>query len=312
MPGSSLPSDSIPFGSRNDTYDQLAESEVTCVIQDGVTYSFDRQLAANLTDDDYRRIDAILVRNLTTRRAQRVMDAYFARPQEERTSGGFSCARIVGAGTPCPGGCWTQYQLRVIRTFQDEQTRYDALYRGEMEAWETLTRQLTQAAQRMLLHSRFGHLYAREQAAEMSQQACEHIFAAAYPWDISFDLWAHTIVRNIFLQRYTRSHDLMDREIMKGDPLELEEIHGRAYLDFQAESCTCSAAQHEQNYLDASELIQAIEQMQSRQRRAVILYTYYEELSDEEIAHVIGKSRNAVQTLRHRALRQLRTLLGLE
>jgi RNA polymerase sigma factor (sigma-70 family) len=108
----------------------------------------------------------------------------------------------------------------------------------------------------------------------------------------------------------------MDRCVLNGDPFDLEEMQERLLPELSEATCTSSlaysTARREQAYADASELIDAIEQMPSRQRRAVILYTYYEELSDEEIAHVIGKSRNAVQTLRHRALRQLRSLLGLE
>lgn len=304
------PSDVDPSSECAPSWDQVADPEPTCIIQDCIAYPLDRQLAAGLTSQEYSRVCAILVRNLTSRRALRVMGHYAGQLKSEGMGAAQATSSTGPGALPCPTECWMQYQLRVIRTFEAERSRYDALFAGDANAWETLTRQLTHAAQRMLLHNGFGSLYAREQAAEMSQQTCEHIVAAPYPWDISFDLWSHTIMRNIFLQRYTRSHDLMDRVMLKGDPLELDEVSEWTALDAPADPYDCTAG-GASAYPDASELIEAIEQMQSRQRRAVILYTYYEELSDEEIAQEIGKSRNAVQTLRHRALRQLRTLLGL-
>ena len=311
MPGAAMSSACTLSIECNAVHSPISNAETPDFVQDGIVYSFDWQLAPDLTELEYKRIYGILIQNLSSRRAQRVMGHYFAQQQGEEPHNASAVGQTDSPRAPHTGECWTQYQLRVIRTFQTEQTRYDTLDHGDAEAWETLARQLTYAAQRMMLHSGIGHLYAREQALEMSQQACEHIYAATYPWDISFDLWSHTIMRNAFLQRYTRSHDLMDREILKGEPLELEDLYERAFLDPQSELCACPTTYCEPSNPDASELIEAIEQMQSRQRRAVILYTYYEELSDEEIAHVIGKSRNAVQTLRHRALRQLRTLLGL-
>ena len=256
----------------------------------GIAYPLQRDLAPGLTDTQYERVHGILVQNVASRRALRVMEQYF------------SCT---------PEG-WEQYQRRVLYTFQCEHVRYDALHEGDMAAWETLTRQLTLAAQRMLQRSGMCSQYARDQATELSQQACEHIFAATYPWDISFDLWARTIVRNVFLQRCTRSRDLMDRGPFAPEELELEDLcehagpRGAAANHNQAELGTY------ESYSDAGELIAAIEQMQSQQRRDVILYTFFEELSDEEIAEAIGKSRSAVQTLRHRALRQLRMLLCME
>lgn len=265
-----------------------------CEIQNGFTsggtsYALQRELASCLTDSEYARVCDILVRNVATQRAERVMAQYFAGTADR----------------------WQKYQLRVIDTFYTEHAFYDALQQHSVDVWRALADQLTHTAQSLLLRNRVCLQYARDQAAEMSQQACERVFSAAYPWDIPFHLWANTILRNIFLQRYTRSHDLMDRQALIGDDLELDETYEYTNSMLQVSPVVNPMVGHRQSLVNADDLIDAIEQMQSEQRRAVILYTYYEEFSDEEIAQALGKTRSAVHTLRHRALRQLRAFLGL-
>jgi RNA polymerase sigma factor (sigma-70 family) len=47
-------------------------------------------------------------------------------------------------------------------------------------------------------------------------------------------------------------------------------------------------------------------------QRAVIVLRYYEQLSEAEIADVLGCSRGNVKSTAHRALQNLRTALGQE
>ncbi len=278
-------------------------------VLNGISYSLRRALASGLNDAQYERVRGILIQNVTSGRALRVMAHYLASPpatcDSELT---LDCSKDLH--TACTPTSWEKYQQRVIHAFQSENARYDALHEGNMDAWQILAYQLAQAAQRMLLHSGACSQYARDQADELSQQACEQIYAALYPWDIPFDLWCRTVVRNIFLQRCTRSHDLMDREIFAGDAMDFEDVQACPSTTGSAAYNNYTEAASYQGCMDANELIGAIKQMQSQQRRAVIMYTYYEELSDKEIAKAIGKSCSAVQTLRHRALRQLRALLA--
>lgn len=55
-------------------------------------------------------------------------------------------------------------------------------------------------------------------------------------------------------------------------------------------------------------LIDAIGRMQSEERKLVVFYTYFADLSDDEIAAKLHKSKAIVHILRHRALKQLRTI----
>lgn len=56
-------------------------------------------------------------------------------------------------------------------------------------------------------------------------------------------------------------------------------------------------------------MLDAIEQLRSKAQREIIIRTF-EELSDAQIAQQLGKSKQAVYNLRHRALARLKEILS--
>jgi DNA-directed RNA polymerase specialized sigma24 family protein len=173
----------------------------------------------------------------------------------------------------------------------------------------------------MLVQQGAGGAYAADKAAELAQQACVLIFRALYPCDVAFDAWSHTVLRNVVRAARSRSRDVLDRgpfvrsldewqECADGDEVGVAGmiaaageagLHGATPLDDGPGVGP-----------DMPALIDAIRQMRSANRRAVLVYTYFLDLDDGEIAEKLGRNRDDVQVLRHRALRQLRSIVEQE
>lgn len=205
---------------------------------------------------------------------------------------------------------WSAYQHRVLLIFCADPVRILALHQHSAAAWQTLSQQLTGKALRLLTHAGFGAACACDKAAEMAQQTCTCLVAHAYPCDIPLDYWLYTILKNVILQALTRSQDLLDR-----DPTlhSLDDLEDRGVC-VAAHSLMCAAANagagdplHSSAQMDA--LIQAINRMPSAERRLVVAYSYFADMTDDEIAAKLKKSKAVVHILRHRALKQLRTLV---
>lgn len=218
---------------------------------------------------------------------------------------------------------WLAYQRRVVQTFAAERSRLLAFESGDDAAWAALERQLERSAQRMLIQQGVGGSYAADKGAELAQQACVSIFRAAYPCDVAFDAWSHTVLRNVVRAAKSRSRDVLDRDPFVRsldewqEGADGDEVGGVAPLaggsgsngsrPFAAGSGDGPGAGS-----DMAALIDAIQQMRSANRRAVLVYTYFLGLDDGEIAEKLGRNRDGVQVLRHRALRQLRSIVERE
>jgi RNA polymerase sigma factor (sigma-70 family) len=261
--------------------------------------------AAGLGAGDRARVAAILERNVASGRAARIMQRMSAAGHAHGAPG----------GSPCPDEArWLAYQRRVAQTFAAERERLLALEGGDDAAWGALERQLERSARRMLTHQGAGGAYAEDRAAELAQQTCVQIFKAVYPCDVAFDPWSHTVLRNVVRAARTRSHDVLDRAPFVRS---LDEWQERADGDevgvgpFLGADGPCADAAGELPGASANmqALIDAIQQMRSANRRAVLVYTYFLGLDDGEIAEKLGRNRDGVQVLRHRALRQLRALV---
>lgn len=205
---------------------------------------------------------------------------------------------------------WLAYQHRVLTVFAEDSERILALHHHSELAWQALAQQLTGKAIHLLVRAGVGMGCACDKAAEMAQQTCVCALAHIYPCDVPLDYWLYTILKNVTLQVWTRSQDLLDRDPTMHSLEDLEDrgvgVAGRAFM--------CAAANHgatdpshSSTQMDA--LIHAINQMQSEERRLVVAYTYFADMTDDEIAARLHKSKAVVHILRHRALRQLHSLL---
>jgi RNA polymerase sigma factor (sigma-70 family) len=237
-----------------------------------------------------RYISDIVSQNLASGRAQRVM-----------------AGQSTGGGDELP---LETYIDRVVNSHLQEHSRVEALAAQDEAAWTELLEQLTGRAYNILLRLQVPPGRARGEAADFAQETCEVIFNHPFPYDVSFDAWATRILKNRILWRYTRSQDLIDRKprILSLDrPGSRETGDDFSLYDLLADDSGASAFER----LEVREwLMQAIARLRSRAQQQVIIDTFFYELSNEEIAKRLGKTRQAVYNLRHRALRGLEEILG--
>jgi RNA polymerase sigma factor (sigma-70 family) len=236
-----------------------------------------------------RRITDIVSQNVASGRAQRVMAGQSIEGREELP--------------------FETYIDRVVNFYLREHSRVEALAARNEVAWTELLEQLAGRAYNILLRLQVPPGRARGEAADFAQAACEVIFSYPFPYDVSFDAWATRLLKNCILWRYTRSQDLIDREprILSLDRPGGSETDGDFSLyDLLADDSGASAFKR----FEVREwLIQAIARLRSRAQQQVIIDTFFYELSDEEIAKRLGKSKQAVYNLRHRALKRLKQIL---
>lgn len=202
------------------------------------------------------------------------------------------------------------YVDRVITHYLQEHRRVEGLAAQHDAEWAQLVQQLAGRAYHMLVRMQVPSARALSEAAEFAQVSCEAIFSHPFPYDVPFDAWATRILKNCILQRYTRSQDMIDRqpEMTSLDRPGLSEAEGDFSLyDLLADTSGIAAFER----IEVREwLIQAIAHLHSQAQQQVIVDTFFYELSDEEIAARLGKTKNAVQILRHRALRRLKQILA--
>jgi RNA polymerase sigma factor (sigma-70 family) len=253
------------------------------------------------------RITDIVRRNLASGRAGRVM----AEATKRATAG----RGLPIAGTDADSGLWAigdhfeAYVDRVIACFLEEHHRVEGLAAQDQAAWTALFEQLANRATHMLLRMRMSAARAANEASDFAQKTCEIIFCHPFPYDVSFDAWATLILRNQILHRYTRSRDLVDREpqTLSLDQPGRSNAHGNFSLYDLLNGGTDAAAFES---VEVQEwLLQAVARLRSRAQQQVIVDTFFYDLPDDEIARRLGKSRQAVHNLRHRALRHLRGIL---
>lgn len=259
-----------------------------------------------LDEEELNAVRQVAISNLETGRAHRViarMNIAGSADLSSATSSSPAQARIDQEAA------WHSYVQRVTDTYIAEHERIAALAANCAVAWETLRSQLVAYARRLLQQKGFCTQFAQDDAEELAQQTCERIYVSTYPYDVPFDHWACTILKNLLQHGLTRSQDILDRQpyMVSIDDLETPESVGAVNLICQ------SSAQDPHRELEVSEqmssILTALEDLASGGRRAVVVYTYLVGLSDDEIANTMGRKKAVVQTLRHRALHQLRTLL---
>ncbi|MFQ5768695.1 MAG: RNA polymerase sigma factor, partial [Acidobacteriota bacterium] len=207
------------------------------------------------------------------------------------------------------GGSLETYIDRVIAGYLREHRRVEALAARDETAWNELCKLLAGRAYNILLRLRVPAARAANEAPGFVQQTCEVVFSQPFPYDVSFDAWATLILRNQILQRYTRSQDLIDREprmLSLDRPSQHQTGDDFSLYHLLADESGHSAFER----VEVQEwLLQAIAQLRSRPQQQVIVDTFFYELSDDEIAGRLDRTRQAVYNLRHRALRRLKQIL---
>lgn len=266
------------------------------------------ELVGGLSKQHITQIAKIVSRNYISGRAHRVMG--------ETLSPASSLLEHPETAHIAPDlPMWIfSYLQKVISIYRQEAHRLHALAAGDLVAWETLSLWLVESAHYYLMRKGINHSAAAEMARDMAQQTCLRVYTSFFPCDVPFDTWVYVILKNQILQCFMRSRDLLDRQpyIESLDELqaELGDQPAATAIGHLLKQVGAPTLPNIQGLEETDWLLTAIAQMPSAERRAVIIYTYFHAYSDEEIALTLGKSTGAVHTLRHRALKQLQTILN--
>lgn len=202
------------------------------------------------------------------------------------------------------------YIDRVIATYLKECPRVTALLEKDHTAWTEFDQWLIKRAYSALRKYSTSDASAPN-PTEFSQEACAVLVKKLpeYHYDASFDAWVTVILRNVILKRYTRSRDIIDRDPSVASldrPIKNQSSEGASLRELlAAPSQLTSFKQVEDRILLAG----ALKRLKSEAQRAVLIYTYFYQLTDAEIGERLNKSANNIAQLRFRAVRNLRKML---
>lgn len=217
-------------------------------------------------------------------------------------------ARFASAcGKPMPS-VLSEYVARVVECVEQEGARVQSLQDGQPAEWQRLQTLLMQRAYNFLCLV-CDPSVARAEAPDFANDTCVIIFNHTYPFDVAFEAWATTILRNRILAQYTRSSDVLncmptraslDAPIMTSDGNlgTLAEIVPHPFADSWV-------AQIEDRVM----LCDALAQLQSPLQQTLIQTIYLEGGAFADFAARNKLSLQAVYNLHHRALAQLRKKL---
>jgi len=247
----------------------------------------------------------IVADNLASGRAQRVIGRIAQIPRS-----GNAPARVTSDGDEpaLDPQLLAEYTERVAQIYQQDSERVEALARGDETEWGILRDQLLRYAEKML--RRLGVPYDRVQpdAEDFVQHTCTIIYTQRFPFDVAFDVWATSILSHVIWRTRKRSLDLVDRTfVLSLDYTSRDAKGGELSLHSTVEdpdSLEAFASLETQEWL-----LDAIIHLKSDAQRAVIIHRFFFDRSMDEIASMLGKSRNAVYQLQHRALRELKEYL---
>lgn len=201
------------------------------------------------------------------------------------------------------------YVVRVGKYYLEEHERVTKLQEADGLAWQELYNRLLPRAYHRLLKFGVPEDQAYEEANDYVQQACENIYRGRYTYDVPFEARAARILFNNISQRYTRQGDVLAKPRMTyslDQPTDASEDRTLCLRDML--DAPDSLATFER--VDIQELLLwAVKRLDSRSQQRVIIRSFFYDWTDGEIAAELGKSKQAVYNLRHRALKELRKIL---
>lgn len=234
-----------------------------------------KQLAEIRGEELARQIKLILLANLDRGRIHRFVEGDPARVAAYvwRVADGFSNL---------------QAYLHQLQTEQDP------------EAWAPLYKRMQTWAYNFFLRKNFfAGDHTREIAIECATEAALNLLNSHFPYDTSFDPWAHILVQNAcrkFIQKSLKKSTVpQEKQVeLEDDLVNLNDPPLEAQM-LMAEL--------------GAELESALAQL-SEARSSVIRMLYFDEMEPEEIAKKLGKSAGAIYSLHFNALEDLRKILN--
>ncbi|MBN1180137.1 MAG: sigma-70 family RNA polymerase sigma factor [Anaerolineae bacterium] len=214
------------------------------------------------------------------------------------------CKRANGGKECATENCLHVYAQRVAKHYWIEHEAVTGLAAKDPTLWKQLYDRLEKQATYICIRHGAPARKAKEQARDYAQEACERIFRNHYPCDVPFEAWTGKILVHCILHPPTRSKDVLDRSEFADATF--EEL-------WDSERFNLTPLSFSQPFYKDPEvlvtLLNAVEQLSSEAQRQVILLEFFFEWEPDQIARALGKTKQAVYNLKHRALRELKEVL---
>ncbi|MFQ5858717.1 MAG: sigma-70 family RNA polymerase sigma factor [Anaerolineae bacterium] len=146
----------------------------------------------------------------------------------------------------------------------------------------------------------YNYIYYRISDGVMAEDLCSEVFVKtleaidSYTFQgVPFSAWLYRIASNLVIDHYRRQPVQPEMSWEDGRPLVTDENPGVSL----------------ERHFDHQELRRALRGLTSDQQQVIIL-KFVDGLSNNEVAHILGKTEGAVKSLQHRALASLGRLMG--
>lgn len=190
-----------------------------------------------------------------------------------------------------------EYFQRVVRYYQECHEFIEHLESNDLVAWEDFLRKLGKWAYSFLRKKEVPVEVGRSQIADdCAHEAGARLANIRFPYDVHYDSWACRLTHNVclnYIRKHTEKLDYVDIDM--GEMAEWLET-------FSNPSDTKRADKR-------MDLLNAIDQLNSEDRKTFILLYYFEGADFDEIAELLNRTKNALYKLHYDALENLRKIL---
>ncbi len=190
-----------------------------------------------------------------------------------------------------------EYVQRVVHFYHESHETLQQLEAEEPAAWADFLQKLGKWAFAFLRRKGVPEHVGRIQIADdCAHEAGARLANIRFPYDTPYDSWACRVTHNVCLN-YIRKHT----EKLKYADVDLSEM--TEWLEALSNPADTERSDKRLDLLDA------IEQLNSGDRKKFILLYYFEGKDFDEIAEVLDRTKNALYKLHFDALENLRKIL---
>lgn len=198
------------------------------------------------------------------------------------------------------------YIARVVATISQWQSLAEDLQiKKTEEAWQNFFPKLQLWAYK--LFCKWGAFLDNERLNEANKASIDGataIFTSYFPFDVSFEAWAYNLQRNVCRHRVRDSIKRANEPV--GQALELDAWDGwEIRLPDPAIESLDSVIWEKEAY---NKVQKSLELLTIDQQAFIELY-YFNGFTYGEVANLMDKSKNAIYSLNHNAIKQLRILV---
>lgn len=192
------------------------------------------------------------------------------------------------------------YACRVVKYYKKCHPFVLKIERGHPAAWDMLLEKMSKWA--FWFFRKKGlpdYLDFVQISNDCANDAGARLINIRFPYDVHFESWACRVVQNVCLNHIRQFADKLDYADYDSDLSEIDERLHELGVQSGAESVD-----------KRMDLIAAIDQLSSEDRKLFILLYYFEGKSFREISVILDRTMNALYKLHFDALENLRKILG--